>query len=124
MISDYLGSVDWSRVGSVALDVVGAVVALFVLLWIVGKCRWYFRQWRWRKSPKVDDNAFFYNLGGGITTGKVKAISEDGTKVRLETSNSSGWYEPKSLRYLTKAEAEYISEIKLAQTIKALRRMR
>lgn len=57
---------------------------------------------KWRKNVKIGDMAWFPNMLGTRTIGKVKLISENKKEVCLCCANSSSWHDIKDLRFYTK----------------------
>ena len=57
---------------------------------------------QWRKVVKVNDRCFFVNALNKRSYGEIKAISDDGLRVRIERqdmgSKSSGWHDIKYLK--------------------------
>jgi hypothetical protein len=129
MILEWLKSLDSEKAVSVLLDVLGGSLVLVgsvLLLFYSAKFgmygAWHLRQWRWRRNPKVGDKAIFYNLGGGLTVGKVEGVSENKLKVSLHTTHgsgfSNGWYSVKDLFHITKEEEDHIYNLNLKNLLK------
>lgn len=84
------------------LKLIGAII-IFPFWLIFTIIDWLFIDWpkeilanRWRKNAKVGDRAYFVNILGTKTVGKITRFYKDGD-VGFETSNSSQGISLKSL---------------------------